>query len=395
MRQQEVALAHDYLLVMRGAERTFSAMAECWTDAPIHTTLFDPVGTEGRFAGRDIRTSYLQQLNVRQQGFRKLLPLFPGAVEGLNLGTPDVVVSSSSAFAHGVRIPDEALHVCYCHSPFRYAWHERQTAQREVPAIARPLLDAMLRRTRRWDLAASQRVTHYLANSRITQRRIEEFYGRDSTILHPPVEIDRFTVGEPEDYFLTVSEIVGHKRVEMILEAARIAGKKVKVVGDGPERERLTAKFPEAEFLGRLNDSQLEDAYRGALALLVGNVEEFGITAVEAQASGRPVVAPSAGGASETVIDGETGILVDEPSVEAYAEILSSVDFTSFSPMAAVTSAERFSVEAFQLRLMFMVDSLAAVDVNPLAAELLSGRSALAAERRAPVPRPASRVPAR
>jgi glycosyltransferase involved in cell wall biosynthesis len=334
-------------------------MAACWPEAPVHTTLFDPVGTEGRFAGRDVRTSHLQRLGVRQQGFRKMLPLFPGAVERMDLGDADVVVSSSSAFAHGVNVPDHAIHISYCHSPFRYAWHERATALRELPSFARPFLDRVLERTRRWDESASRRVTHYLANSRITQRRIAEFYDRDSTILHPPVEIDRFSTGEPEDWFLMVSEIVAHKRVDVVLAAAARAGKRVKVVGDGPERRRLEAEFPSAEFVGRVDDETLADLYSRCAGLLVGNVEEFGITAVEAQAAGRPVVAPSAGGASETVIDGVTGILLDDPSVDAYAEVLSTVDFTTFSAAEAVSSAERFSVEAFQLRLLHAVEGIA------------------------------------
>jgi glycosyltransferase involved in cell wall biosynthesis len=357
-RADEVALVHDYLLVMRGAERTFAAMAGCWPGSPIFTSLFDPAGTEGRFAGRDVRTSYLQRLNARQGGFRKFLPLFPGAFERLDLEPARLVISSSSAFAHGVRPPAGAQHVCYCHSPFRYAWHERQTALREAPRPARPLLDVVLERIRRWDQEASTRVTHYLANSRITQRRIEQSYGRDSTIVHPPVEIERFSPGQPDDYFVMVSEIVAHKRVDTVLEAARRTGRRVKVVGDGPERERLAARFPQAEFLGRVDDRELETVYRGAQALLVANVEEFGITAVEAQASGRPVVAPGAGGASETVRHGETGLLLDDPSPDVFAEILRDVDFSAFSPEAAVASAKRFSVEAFQRRLVQLVGEL-------------------------------------
>jgi glycosyltransferase involved in cell wall biosynthesis len=358
MRRQDVALVHDYLLVMRGAERTFAAMAECWPDAPIHTTLFDDEGTEGRFAGRDVRTSGLQRLGLRQQGFRKMLPLFPGAVERMDLGTPDVVVSSSSAFAHGVRVPDEAVHICYCHSPFRYVWHERATALGELPAPARPLLRRVLDRTRVWDLEASQRITHYLANSRITQRRIADFYDRDSTILHPPVEVDRFAPGEPEDWFLMVSEIVRHKRHDVVLEAAERAGKRVRVVGDGPERERLQQRFPNVEFLGRVDDDTLAGLYSRCAALLIGCVEEFGITGVEAQAAGRPVVAPAAGGASETVIPGVTGVLLEDPSIDAFAEVLREVDFSRVDPQVAASSAERFSVEAFQLRLMHAVAGL-------------------------------------
>ncbi|MEA2123313.1 MAG: hypothetical protein QOI80_95, partial [Solirubrobacteraceae bacterium] len=324
------ALVHDYLLVLRGAERTFAAMADRWADAPNYTTLFDNEGTCRRFDGREVHTSWLQHLGVRQGSFRKLLPMFPRAVESLDLYGAEVVISSSSAFAHGVRVPDGAVHVSYCHSPFRYVWHERRRALSEVPVWGRPALDQMLTRVRRWDRARAAEVTHYVANSKLTQRRIHEFYDRDCRVVHPPVEIDRFEPGTAEDWFLMVGELVDHKRVDVALEGARRAGVRVKVVGDGPERERLAARFDNADFLGRVTDAELADLYASAQALLVANTEEFGITAVESQASGRPVVAPAAGGASETVLDGVTGILLEDPTEDAFAEVLRNVDFDGF-----------------------------------------------------------------
>jgi glycosyltransferase involved in cell wall biosynthesis len=343
-----VALVHDYLLVMRGAERTFAAIADRWPDAPIHTTLFDGEGTCGRFDGRDVRTSWLQRFGVRQSGFRRLLPAFPKAVESLDLSDASVVISSSSAFAHGVRVPEGAVHVSYCHSPFRYVWHERERALAEIPIWGRAALDQLLRRVQRWDLARAAEVTQYVANSQLTRRRIQDFYGRDCRVVHPPVEIDRFAPGEPEDWFLMVGELVDHKCAEVALEGARRAGVRVKVVGDGPARARLAARFQNAEFLGRVSDWTLTDLYARARALLVANVEEFGITAVESQASGRPVVAPAHGGARETVLDGVTGILLETPTSDAFAEVLREVDFDNFWTQAVVGNAERFSVHAFQ-----------------------------------------------
>jgi glycosyltransferase involved in cell wall biosynthesis len=199
-------------------------------------------------------------------------------------------------------------------------------------------------------------VTHYVANSRLTQRRIHEFYDRDCRVVHPPVEIDRFEPGTAEDWFLMVGELVDHKRVDVALEGARRAGVRVKVVGDGPERERLAARFDNADFLGRVTDAELADLYASAQALLVANTEEFGITAVESQASGRPVVAPAAGGASETVLDGVTGILLEDPTEDAFAEVLRNVDFDGFWSQAIIGNAERFSVRAFQERLHHEVD---------------------------------------
>jgi glycosyltransferase involved in cell wall biosynthesis len=353
-------LVHDYLLVMRGGERTFAAIADCWPEASIYTLLYDQDGTDGRFHGRTVRTSYLQHLGVRQNGFRRLLPFFPRAASHLPVQDHDLVISSSSAFAHGVRPRPGATHICYCHSPFRYAWHERDRALEEAPRFARPVLRGVLSRVRSWDVDASQRVTHYVANSQITRERIERVWGREAQIVHPPVEVDRFEIGTPEDFFLVVMELVRHKRVELALDAARRAGKPIKVVGTGPDLERLQALHGDhAEFLGRVGDSGLTDLYSRALGLIVPNVEEFGIAAVEAQAAGRPVVAVNAGGVRETVIDGTTGVLVPVDDVDAMAEALASTDFTRFAPERIRQHAYGFSVEAFKHRFTTEVARLA------------------------------------
>ena len=212
-----VAIAHDYLLVMRGAERTFAAIAELYRDAPIFTLLYDEEGTSGRFAGRSITTSPLQRLGVSQADFRRLLPLYPFAVRRLRPPPSDVVLSSSSAFAHGLHVPDGAVHVCYCHAPFRYAWYEEARALGEAPVALRPLLRAQLSWMRRWDLAASRRVDFYIANSQLTQERIARFYGREAPIVHPPVETHRFAPGQPGERLLVVTELVRHKRVALSL----------------------------------------------------------------------------------------------------------------------------------------------------------------------------------
>jgi glycosyltransferase involved in cell wall biosynthesis len=351
---------HDYLLVLRGAERTFAAMADVWPQAPVSTLLYDPEGTAGAFAGHPISVSRLQRLGAGQGSFRRMLPLFPAAAERLRVAGHDVVVSSSSAFAHGVRPDPGAVHVCYCHSPFRYVWHERDTALGEVPAAARPVLKVVLDRIRRWDREASDRVTHYVANSAITQERIREFYGRDSTVVHPPVAVDRFRPGEPEDWFLTVSEVVRHKRIHVALEAAKRAGRKIKVVGTGPDLPRLQREYAgHAEFLGRVSDDELVDLYPRARALVMANVEEFGIAGVEAQAAGRPVLAADAGGARETVVEGETGHRVAVDDVGELAEAMADADLDRLDPERIVANAARFSVPSFQAKLRAEVERAA------------------------------------
>lgn len=349
--EPRVCLAHDYLLVMRGAERTFAAIADMYPRAPIFTLLYDEEGTGGRLAGREIVTSSLQRLGVRQSSFRRLLPLYPRAIERLALPDCELVLSSSSAFAHGVRATAGAVHVCYCHAPFRYAWYEQARALAEAPAPLRGLLRLQLARMRRWDLRASARVDDYVANSQLTRERIARHYGRESTIIHPPVETDRFAPGAPGDALLVVSELVPHKRLRVALAAARLAGAPVRVAGAGPDLEALRREHPEADFLGRVEDRELAGLYASARAVIVPSMEEFGIAAVEAQAAGRPVIAAAAGGALETVIDGETGTLARLDDVDSFRRAIEGLDKLGLEPARAVQNAERFSVAAFRRRL--------------------------------------------
>lgn len=344
---------------MRGAERTFAAMAEMYPQAPILTLLYDEEGTKGRFAGRSISTSPLQRLGVDQASFRRLLPLYPWAVSRLPAPASGVLLSSSSAFAHGVRTSPEVVHVCYCHAPFRYAWYEQARALSEAPAPLRPLLRMLLARMRSWDLAASRGVDAYVANSQLTRERIRRYYGRDSYIVHPPVETHRFAPGEAGDSLLVVSEVVRHKRVHVALEAARRAHAPIRIVGSGPEHASLSAAYPEAEFLGRVEDADLTGLYATARAVIVPSFEEFGITAVEAQAAGRPVIAAAAGGALETVLDGETGRLVELDDVDAFASAIRTIDELPFDPARAVLNAERFSLAAFRERLSAYIEQVA------------------------------------
>ena len=346
-----VALAHDYLLVMRGAERSFAALADLYAKSPIFTLLYDEQGTDGRFAGRSVTTSPLQRLGVSQENFRRLLPLYPWATGRLALPPSDVVLSSSSAFAHGVRAPAGAVHVCYCYTPFRYAWYEQRRALEETPAPLRPAMSVALRRIRRWDLAASRRVDVYLAISELSRERIRRYWGRESTIVHPPVETERFSPGVPGEKLLVVSEIVRHKRLQVALEAARRAGAPIRVAGAGPDLSELREAYPEAEFLGRVGDRELAELYAQARAVIVPSMEEFGITAVEAQAAGRPVIAAAAGGALETVLDGVTGRLAALGDVEAFRAAIEGVDSLGLDPAEAVRNAERFSVAAFRRRI--------------------------------------------
>jgi glycosyltransferase involved in cell wall biosynthesis len=344
----------------------FAALADCWPSAPLYTTIYSETGTWGRFAGRDLRTSWLQRLGVGQSHFRPLYPLYPGAVSRLPVAEHDLVISSSSAFAHGVRPDDDSVHICACHTPFRYIWYERDLALSAAPRALRPLLAALMARNRRWDLAAAARVDHYIALSTQAQRRIEETYRREATVVLPGVDVDRFTPAVAEDFFLVVGEVVPHKRVERALQAAALARVPIKVVGDGPDLERLQSVYgSSATFLGRVGDGELARLYPRARALVIPNPEEFGLVSLEAQASGRPVIALDGLGGRDSIVDGVTGVLVSEATPEAFAEVMREVDFDRFDPAAIRRNAERFSLEGFQRSFVGEVERLTGARAVP------------------------------
>src|SRR5918998_6812287 len=213
------ALIHDFLVSIRGADRVFLEICALWPDADIFTPVYDERGTEGRFANRNVHTSFLQRARPNARPSHALLPLYPAAIESFDLSGYDLVVSSSSAWAHAVVCEEDTVHVCYCHNPFRYAWNDRDRtlAERSDP-FSRAALRALFRRWRQWDWIAAQRVDRYLANSRATQKRISTYFGRESSVVYPPVEIDRFTTGTPGDYYLVLSELMPHKRIQTAIE---------------------------------------------------------------------------------------------------------------------------------------------------------------------------------
>src|SRR5690349_16874509 len=303
-----VALVHDFLLDLRGAERVFAAICDAWPEADVFTAIYDEKGTEGRFASRHPQASFLQRVRPTSKTFRPLLPLYPHAVESLDLRGYDIVVSSSSAWAHGVLVDPGAVHVCYCHNPFRYAWSEREATLAARPAPLRLPLAVLLSRWRQWDWIAAQRVDRYVANSRLTASRVRRYFGRDADVLHPPVELERFAPGRVGEQYLVVAELMAHKRIDIAVHAFNRLRKPLTVVGDGPELRRLRRLAgPTVRFTGRLPDAGVAQMLRSARALIVTASEEFGIAAVESLASGRPVIALADGGVLESVVEGETG----------------------------------------------------------------------------------------
>ena len=354
-----VALVHDFLLDLRGAERVFAAICDAWPEADVYTAVYDPKGTEGRFAPRAPRTSFLQRLRPTARTFRPLLPLYPHAIESLDLRGYDTVVSSSSAWAHGVLVDPGAVHVCYCHNPFRYAWSEREATLRARGPFTRPALRLLLNRWRQWDYIAAQRVDAYVANSRLTAARVRRYLGRDSTVLHPPVELERFAP-VPADrvgsHYLVLAELMAHKRIDVAVEAFNRLRRPLVVVGDGPELRRLRRMAgPTVSFTGRVSDERVAELLASARALVVTAAEEFGIAAVEALASGRPVIALGAGGVLESVHEGETGAYYATADPAELARVVEGFDPLGIDPAACVSAAGRFGSERFRAELRAIV----------------------------------------
>jgi glycosyltransferase involved in cell wall biosynthesis len=346
-----VALVHDFLLDVRGAERVFLAMCDMWPEADLYTAIYDERGTEGRFRHRNVETSFLQKLRPTARSFRPLLPLYPYAIESLDLSGYDLVVSSSSAWAHGVLVDEGTTHVCYCHNPFRYAWNEREATLSARHAVTRAGLRVLLTRWRQWDRLAAQHVDRYVANSHTTRRRIERYWGRQSTVVYPAVETDRFApvpAEERGDYYLVLAELMPHKRIDVAIQAFNQLRRRLVIVGDGPAMRRLRAiAGPTISFEGRVEDRRAAELLARSRALVVTATEEFGIAAVEAQAAGRPVIALDRGGVRETLVEGETGVFFPGPDVAALAEVVAAFDDAAVDPEACVRNAARYSTATF------------------------------------------------
>jgi glycosyltransferase involved in cell wall biosynthesis len=379
-----VALVHDFLLDLRGGERVFLALCDLFPQADLFTAVYDPRGTEGRFEHRAVHTSFLQRLRPDATSFRRYLPLYPYAMEALDLGGYDLVLSSSSAWAHGVLPSEDAVHVCYCHNPFRYAWNAREATLRAHGPVVRAALGAVLQRWRQWDWIAAQRVDSYIANSETTRRRIARYFTREAEVVYPPVEIERFAPATPADHYAVLSELMPHKRIEIAVRAFNALRRPLLVIGDGPDARRLQRLAgPTVRFTGRVSDVEVARLLATARALVVTATEEFGIAAVEAQAAGRPVVALDAGGVTESVQEGRTGVFYDAPTPDALADAIVAFDPLSVDPADCVANAQRFSRAAFAAEVRANVDRALAAGPTPRGERRRPARGLAIAGRRA------------
>jgi len=347
-----IAIVHDWLTGMRGGERVLDALCRLFPDAALFTLVHRPGSVSPVIERHRPRVSDLGRLPWAERYYRHLLPLFPLAVEQFDLDRFDVVVSSSHCAAKAVVRPGRARHLCYCHSPMRYAWDQFDAyfGHRRLGAAASRAARPMMAALARWDAATAGRVDRFLANSQHVAGRIRRYYNREATVVYPPVDSDFFTPdGAPEGYYLVVSALVPYKRIELAIEACESIRAPLKVVGEGPEMGRLRALAgSRTEFVGRCDDERLRDLYRRAEALILPGEEDFGLAPVESQACGRPVVALARGGALESVEEGITGVLVPDPSVESLARGLESVRRLATPSEVLHERARRFSRERFE-----------------------------------------------
>ncbi|MDI3339327.1 MAG: glycosyltransferase [Sphaerobacter sp.] len=366
MPEQRVALVHDYLNQYGGAERVLEALHDLYPDAPVFTSIYAPDLMPQAYRSWDIRPSFMQRLPAVHQRHQVYLPLYPLAFQRLRLDGFDLILSSSSAWAKGVPTPPGALHICYCHSPMRFAWDFRRYAERErLGSGLRRLLPPLLAALRRWDVATSRRVDHFIANSTAVARRIADFWGREATVIFPPVDTDGAQPVAPSqvgDYFLLVSRLVPYKRIDIAIEAFNALRLPLKIVGEGrarPDLERIAG--PTIEFLGALSDEEKYRLYARCRAAVFPAEDDFGIAQVEVQASGRPAIALAAGGALDTVIDGVTGVLFAPQTPAALIDAVRRFEQVSFSPEQIVAHAARFSRARFQREIAdFVTERLAA-----------------------------------
>jgi glycosyltransferase involved in cell wall biosynthesis len=346
-----LAIVHDYLNQFGGAERVIAALHELYPDAPIYTSIYDERRLPAVFQRMDIRTSFMQKLPLVKTFFKYYFMLYPIAFEQFDLSEYDVILSSSSAYAKGIKKRAGQLHICYCYTPARFIWRYDDYVRKEnIPPLFKQFLPFFLEPLKKWDRNNTKTVDHFVAISAAIAERIKKIYGRESDIIYPPVETAYFRPATTDgDYYLIVSRLNAYKRIDLAVSAFNELDLPLKIVGAGPARRQL-AKLarPNIEFLGRRSDEEVKRLLSECRALIFPGEEDFGIVPLEALASGRPVIAYRAGGAVETLSDGETGIFFDEQSPRSLINAVNRFKFTVFSKEKLRAQALKFDKKVFQ-----------------------------------------------
>ena len=351
LENMSIALVHDWLTNLAGAEKVLLEILEVFPRADIYTSVYDKKGATA-FAKYDIKTSYLQNFPLLKKKREFLVPLTPRAFESLDLSKYDLVISNTTFAAKGVITKPETIHICYCHTPTRYLWEPNID-----PRSSRGMLSGLRKKTAHslliWDKVAADRPDFYFANSKYIAKRIKKYYCRDSKVIYPPVDVNKFTPAKKSsdvgNYYLFVSRLIGYKKCDLIIEAFNQLKLPLKIIGRGPEKARLQKMAKSnVEFMGYLSDEEMKKYYREAKAFIFAAEEDFGIVPVEAMAAGRPVIAYGKGGVTETVIDGKTGVLFFKQNAESLIAAVEKFKPKDFDSNVIRKQAEKFSTERFK-----------------------------------------------
>ena len=352
----KIALIHDHLIQSGGAERVLKVMSELYPEAPIYTLVYDSSRLHPLFDKSRVRTSFLQHIPFSTKNYQWLLPLMPLATESYDLSEFDVILSSSSAFSKGIITRPGTTHICYCHTPTRYLWMDTHSYVNEIrqPRIVKAVLPLMLSRMRIWDRLAAERVDSFIANSLTVQRRIQKYYNRGSEIIHPPVSVAQSYVGKGEgSYYLAGGRLVSYKRLDIVVDAFNRLGIALKLFGTGPAYSQLASSAKKnIEFVGNVSDADLQKLYGNCIAYIHPQEEDFGITAIEAMAAGRPVIAYAGGGALETIQGGITGQFLYDQDYAALIDLVLHFKPEMYHPHTIHEYAMQFDTSVFKEKIL-------------------------------------------
>jgi glycosyltransferase involved in cell wall biosynthesis len=366
----KVAIIHDALTQYGGAERVLEQIRAIYPEAPVMTAIHDPERLPAAYREWSIQASWLDRVPLARSRHRLMLPLYPQAIESFDLEGYDLVISSSYGFAHGVLTRPGTLHVNYCHSPARFLWDYHRYAERErFGGLVRAALSPHVTRLRQWDRLAADRPDAWISTSRLVRDRIRKFYGKDSAIIPPSIDVSRFDVGNGAGgYYLMLMRLVGWKRPDVVIEACTRLNLPLVVAGDGRDSRHLRSiAGPTVRFVGRVDDAQMRPLYRDCKAFILPAEEDFGITPLEAMASGRPVIAYDAGGVRDTILEGVTGTLFAQQTAEALMAVLAEFDDRAFDPQRIRRHAEGYDNAVFRRRIGHFIESQLAASAGMMA----------------------------
>ena len=362
----KVAIVHYWLVGMRGGEKVLECLCELYPEADIFTLVVDRDKLSPRLLKHRITPSFLQKIGGRRF-YQKMLPLMPQALESFDLTGYDLILSSEAGPAKGIIPPPEAVHICYCHSPMRYIWDLYPQYYRKSGWLARLAMRLTSSWLRAWDVTTSARVDHFIANSAFVAKRIEKFYRREATVIHPPVDVSRFTPSDvPEDYYLCAGQITPYKRIDVAIEACTRLNRRLVVIGSGATKEMKRLAGPTITFLDKVDDDTMARHFRNCRALVFPGLEDFGIVPLEVMASGRPVVAYRRGGAVETVVEGKTGVFFNEQTADSLIDAINRFEtrLDDFNPADIASHAQEWNRDVFKGRLQaFIASRLPQADV--------------------------------